>query len=232
MKPDQEKESNQPNSIHEEKGKNVKYSSLKSYNFKTVKRENLDKKIIRKFRRYLSLRLNDIKDIYKLSQVFIKFSSNNLFPPFTYNTKVFKSINTSFLIWFFECKDISNYYNEYINLNLSSMIQFLSNAFKIEDDQELNLLENYLKNMAFIYSNFDKITQSKSMEPLVNREILNHKEENKFYEERMSIERNFMYLSVETFPGMRDSSNMQNYTKEKNKLISKMFDDYEINMDN
>lgn len=231
LKPSQEKIQKKTNSIIEEKAKNVKYSSLKSYNFKTVKRENLDKKIIRKFRRYLSLRLSDIPNSDKLSQIFIKFSSNELFPPFTYENKIFKSFNTSYLIWIFENKDISTYYNEYIELNLDNMIQFLSNTFKIEDSQELFLLENYLKNMVYIYSNFEKIIQSKIEEPIKNLEILELKDEKKYHEARMSIERNFMCLSVENFPGMRDSNKVYDNTSEKNRLISKMFDDYDINID-
>lgn len=141
----------------------IKHSTLKGFHFTSTKRENIDKKVIRKYRKYLS-KLDSLMYFDNRSEKkLIKFKNNLLFPPFEYKNEIFKSFNTSYLKWLFDDDEISIYYKEFFNINCDSIVDFLINTFKISDQKEINLLKKYLQNMPFIYKNYDKIKNAKSI---------------------------------------------------------------------
>lgn len=134
------------------KNKNSKLSAIKNFNFRLLKRENVDKKVIRKFRKYLLLR--NIPNEQMTS--FLKSFVNNLiFPPFCNEEVSFKSFNTAYLIWVFSHEEIIHLFDEYIDLNLEKLVQYLMWAYKIDDEEERELLGKYLKNMSQIFSKFN-----------------------------------------------------------------------------
>ena len=136
------------------KCRSIRISELKVFNFKTDKRENIDKKLIRKFRKYLRSKLKNNTNISKFIKNFI---SESLFPPFSFEGNVFKSFNASYMIWIFCNKDILDYYEEYININLANLTQFLIEPLRIIDLNDKYLIFNYAKNAGKIYSQFEKI---------------------------------------------------------------------------
>lgn len=136
------------------KCRSIRISELKLFNFKTVKRENLDKKLVRKFRKYLKTKLKNDTSVSKFIRNFI---SKSLFPPFSFEGNIFKSFNASYMIWIFCNKDILDYYEEYINTNLTSLTQFLIETLRIIDFNDKYLVFNYAKNAGKIYSQYERI---------------------------------------------------------------------------
>ena len=139
------------------KVKNTKLSVLKKFNFKFVKRENIDKKIIRKFRKYLEEKPRNNYEIPINNYSFIdSFQQNKLFPPMTTEDGiVFKSFNTSYMIWLFTQNNTLYYYNEFIQNNLLDSVKLIVNTFKVTDKTEIGLIRNYLLLMGKVYSNFE-----------------------------------------------------------------------------
>ena len=98
---------------------------LRDFNLKFLKKENIDKKIFRKFRNYIKEQYynktnNEIKTLFSYNRIFWKdFVKNNLLPPMKYldlntNTFVeFKSFNTNYFIWLFNqngTKDLFDFF--------------------------------------------------------------------------------------------------------------------------
>lgn len=213
-----------------DKNKNVKLNRLKPYVFKKFKRENIDKKTLRKYRRYLLIRIKQL-DPKSLTKIMTDFLNNSLFPPFTIDDISFKSFNTSYLIWIFSHADLAEFYEEYIEMNLERMVNFLAETFKVKDECEIETLTNYLKNMAKIYSEFHQNSHCD-----LNNEGTEAYYEKRHDENEKSLEQQFMRLSVENNFGHEDngltkSNNLRMSTKQKEELISRMFDEYMVDLD-
>lgn len=235
-----------------QKQKNIKLNALKNISFKFLKRENIDKKTLRKFKRYLSLRIKQIDPNY-LTKFVLDFCGNLLFPPFSFGDQTFKSFNTSYLIWLFSHQEMVGFYEEYIDLNLSKMVDFLASTFKVTDPNEIGLLSGYLKSMAQIYSNLTsegKVINPGSINltnmslPCISSDLnvkmkdINDIKRGSKDEEKgvcdMSLEKSFMRLSVENFPNKEEESKsplIGMNKKEKEEPISNMFDQYAVDMD-
>lgn len=171
--------------------KNVKLNTIKPFAFKHLKKENIDKKILRKFRKYVALRLKQI-DLKFVSRFVVDFSSSLMFPPFTYENKTFKSFNSSYLLWLFSNFELADFYEEYIDLSLGKLIEFLINTFKIVDKCEIENLEKYLKVMAHIYSN--SIVKGHTIVPQLDiNEVAKRNTSTS-----LGLESDFMRLSVDT----------------------------------
>lgn len=141
----------------------VKLDSLKSLHFKILKRENVDKKILRFFKKDVAKKLKYKYDI-KISTFFKNFLEGFYFPPFIYDKKKFQSFNTSYIIWLFSHQEIHLYWEEYINTNLTNLIDNIVNAYNIEDKYEISVLESYLTNYHLIYSSKYLSTSSDDLE--------------------------------------------------------------------
>ena len=137
----------------------IKKSKIKEYQFRTCKRENIDKKILRKFNKYLKqqnkskLNLNII-DYINDSEFFQDFIKHNLMPPFEYDTEnvKFKSFNTNYLLWFFGHKHSLELYNIFIENNYDEILEIITKKCKFNKNfDELNLLKSYLYKMPQIF---------------------------------------------------------------------------------
>lgn len=203
----------------ETKQKNVKLISLKNVSFKTIKRENIDKKNIRKFKRYVALRM---KQNSCQTEFLHRFSTNLLFPPFTFEDCTFKSFNTSYIVWLFSHKELVNLYEEYIDISLDKMMEFLSSTLDMKDPGELEILKIYLKNMATIFSNLSTDNSS----------IFNKKSssKDKSSSESLSIENHFMRLSVDNHNTVPISL-PECSEKDKENFILELFDNYVVDAD-
>lgn len=129
----------------------IKLDSLKNLNFKFIKRENIDKKIIRRFKKTLSKSLRFRSD-YKKSAFLKDFLDGYYFPPFIHNELKFKSFNTSYLIWLFSHAEIEDFFEDFISNNLENITKELTDAFRVNDTEEIFTLQTYLISMSKLYS--------------------------------------------------------------------------------
>lgn len=132
------------------KVKNVKLTIFQGIKFKTIKRENIDKKIIRKYRKYIFNKLKH-SEIEKESLLF-KFCNGIAIPPFSYEGVSFKSMNTSYLIWLLSHETITCYYEEFIKVNYTKLLNLFLQRFNIKDNEEIEFLKSYLTNFTRAYT--------------------------------------------------------------------------------
>lgn len=146
---------------------------LKEYNFKFTKRENIDKKILRKLRKFLKIKYKkqyiNLNNNETIDNVFWnRFSMENLLPPMKYSSKEeqveYKSFNTNFMIWLMSHRGSVELYNMYLSENFEEMINMLILKFNLKNSDELNELKVYIKNMACLFdlSNYENIDHLRS----------------------------------------------------------------------
>ena len=140
---------------------------LKTLNTKFIKKENIDKKIFRKFRKYCKKYYNENKNlpIFQKNQIFWKrFNSENLLPPLrikSYNDKVleFKSFNAQYLIWLFSQEGISELFKIFIKNEGENIINGLITEYNLTQSKDINIVENlrnYLNKIPEIYNSPEK----------------------------------------------------------------------------
>lgn len=120
--------------------------------FKILKRENIDKKIIRKYRKFLSelskKKLIDIND-----SLIYNFCKGYIIPPFKNKEVEFKSMNTSYLVWLVTQQRLFDHYEEFVKENLKKISSSIIQNFSINDKEEIEYLKNYIKSFTRIYEN-------------------------------------------------------------------------------
>jgi hypothetical protein len=134
---------------------------LKDFNPKFLKKENIDKKILRKFRNYVKVMYKEDKDYFENydKNFWINFISTNLLPPMKYRDEnriliEFKSFNTQYLLWLFSKSGTVELYKEF---SLKSGEELLQSFLEIYDlhKQEFEVIEKlkyYIYYMHDIYS--------------------------------------------------------------------------------
>ena len=126
--------------------------SLQTIAFKSVKRENVDKKLFTLFKKYA-------KSHYSKNKVFLTSKSNilyefiigNLTPPCKYNEIQYKSINASFLLFFFNSEEVCEVYKDFIKYELDFVLNLLKTNFNMKDFLEIHELRKYLENLYMYY---------------------------------------------------------------------------------
>ena len=140
---------------------------LKNFNTKFIKKENIDKKIFRKFRKYFKKYYIENKNlsIFQKNQIFWKkFNSENLLPPLkikSYNDKEleFKSFNAQYLIWLFSQEGVSELFRIFINNEGENIINSFITECNLTQTKDVNIvdkLRNYLNKIPEIYNSPDK----------------------------------------------------------------------------
>lgn len=140
---------------------------LKNFNTKFIKKENIDKKIFRKFRKYFKKYFNENKNlsIFQKNQIFWKkFNSENLLPPLkikSYNDKEleFKSFNAQYLIWLFSQEGVSELFRIFINNEGENIINSFITEYNLTQAKDVNIvdkLRNYLNKIPEVYNSPDK----------------------------------------------------------------------------
>lgn len=130
--------------------KNVKLSSIKSFRFRQMKRENIDKKVIKMFIRELQ---NQRKDSIYIASALNHINEIGL-PPTNHKGIHYKSFNTSFMLLIFSVKGLKEIYDNFIESNLEHVVNVISDTYNVSDKEELNLLSKYLKNVGRIFSHY------------------------------------------------------------------------------
>ena len=133
---------------------------LNSFKPKYIKRETIDKKIIRSFKNYVVKEYKSnhliINDKTMDQNFFINFVNGNLLPPLDFhdiNTGEyikFNSFNCSFLLWFFSKKGVKEIYNQFINEKGKEFTENLSQYYEISTEEK-NQLNSYIMNFPNIF---------------------------------------------------------------------------------
>jgi len=149
---------------------------LRYFNPQYTKRENIDKKIIREFKGFISNIIPDINnflvnyqndiDYTEIFNFWNGFTNDQLTPPmqFTDNlTKesfIFKSFNTNYLNWIFSRKGADELYEEFLNQSADNISKLLVEKYELEGDKESNdeilQLDFYIRNMINIYKSTEQ----------------------------------------------------------------------------
>ena len=133
---------------------------LNSFKPKYIKRETIDKKIIRNFKNYVvkenkekRLEINEKTMDYHF---FVNLINGNLLPPLNFhdiNTDEyikFNSFNCCFLLWFFSKKGVKEIYNQFINEKGKEFINDISEYYEISNEEK-NQLDTYIMNFPNIF---------------------------------------------------------------------------------
>lgn len=121
---------------------------LKNVNFNFTKRENIDKTIMRKFRKfvYYGIKSNFLRN--NIDPFWKEFTSQKYLPPFRTEHIEFKSFSTSYMIWVFSHPDGIELYDLFINAKLDEIIHDFSRKYEIIQISELR---DYLTNANRIF---------------------------------------------------------------------------------
>ena len=136
---------------------------LKTFNPKFLKKENIDKKIFRRFRKF-------VKEIYKKNKNLPMFKENplfwkkfyfkNLLPPvkikLNHNGQLIehKSFNTQYLIWLFKQEGTSELFEIFSKNETENVINNFIMEYDINKSKEPDIIEKlrlYIKNIPEIY---------------------------------------------------------------------------------
>jgi hypothetical protein len=159
-----------------------------------LKRENVDKKILRKFKKYLKAKSkekedNEIKNYIKNNDFWSEYIKQNLMPPFKYEKEKekvsFKSFNTQYLCWFFEHKYSLELYNFFIKEKYDNLIHEIKEANNLKENcDDFSLIKNYINTMPLIYGkeNQNRSTDCSSNPKPIDDEINEVDEKNKINE--------------------------------------------------
>ena len=198
---------------------------IKEYKFRKLKRENVDKKILRKFKKFLKKCLkekseNEVKNYINNNGFWPDYISMNLMPPFAYEKEniSFKSFNTQYLCWFFDHKFSLELFNIFINIKYDDLLNTIKDDYKLkENSDDYNLLKVYMNSMPMIYGT--EIARSTAFSSKIEEsegETVKNNNEQMGIEEENSIENN----------------NNNNYNKSINGENNDMIIESEINKDN
>jgi hypothetical protein len=170
----------------------MRKKKLKEYKFMQLKRENVDKKILRKFKKYLKAKSkdkkdNEIKNYIKNNEFWSEYIKQNLMPPFNYEKEkvTFKSFNTQYLCWFFEHKYSLELFNFFIKENYDNLIHEIKEANNLKENcDDFSLIKNYVNTMPLIYGkeNQNRSTDCSSNPKPIDDEINEVDEKNKINE--------------------------------------------------
>ena len=148
---------------------------LNSFKPKYIKRETIDKKIIRLFKNYIIKEYKGGR--FKIDKkivdqhFFINLVNGNVLPPFEFHEVgteeyiKFNSFNCGYLLWFFSKKGVKDLYNNFISEKGKEFINDMSQYYELGTEEEKYQLENYIMNMPNIFdiSLVNNITQGEAV---------------------------------------------------------------------
>ena len=165
---------------------------LKTFNPKFLKKENIDKKIFRRFRKFVRVLYKKNKNfqIFAKNPVFWKkFYMKNLLPPvkiiLNQNGQLIehKSFNTQYLIWLFKQKGTTELFEMFTKNESENVINNFVEEYDLYKSEEKNIIEKlkeYMKYIPEIYTLQDdnnKIVLEESKENFVTNFMMNKDEE-------------------------------------------------------
>lgn len=133
---------------------------LKNFNPKFLKKENIDKKIFRKFRNYVKDKFEKNANMfYDYDYSFWKkFCDENLLPPMKHNYIEFKSFNTKYFLWLFSQVGTYSLFNMFLEVKGDIVLKSFINEYNLEHSEEDNIidkLKNYIFQIPKIYTGYN-----------------------------------------------------------------------------
>jgi len=135
---------------------------IRDFKVKLTKRENIDKKkLLRTFRKFLKEKLRrgalNLETMNVNIGFWKDFINENILPPFKYYDQEcgkifeFKSFNTNYIVWLLSHKGSVDLYEIFIREFASKMMKIFKENYKLEDGEELEQLDFYIKNLTNIF---------------------------------------------------------------------------------
>ena len=166
---------------------------LKSFNPKFLKKENIDKKIFRRFRKFVKAYYKEKKNspiFSKNVHFWKKFYVKNLLPPVkitSNNGEIIehKSFNTQYLIWLFNQEGTSELFQLFIQKESENIINNFINEYKLSQSSEDGIIEKlkqYINYIPEIYDSYNNNQKKIILEE--NKEIFDANELNEFSEKK------------------------------------------------
>ena len=183
---------------------------LKTFNPKFLKKENIDKKIFRRFRKFVKAYYKENKNspIFSKNVLFWKkFYMKNLLPPvkiISNNGEVIehKSFNTQYLIWLFNQEGTTELFQLFIEKESENVINNFINEYnlsKCNEDGIIEKLKQYINYIPEIYDSYNN----------------NHK--------KIILEENKEIFDVNEFNDKRENNNTNLESFESEELTSNPF---------
>ena len=178
--------------IKENKKKRLRdiHPFLKTFNPKFLKKENINKKILRKFRKFFKSYYKNNKNspiISKNELFWKKFFINNLLPPVKIEENEgeiieHKSFNTKYLLWLFNQEGANELFKLFIEKEKENIINNFISEYNLHKSNEPNIIEKISKYIDYIPEIYD------------NEKIIKLKEEN----DDEILDKNELHISIFT----------------------------------
>ena len=200
---------------------------LNSFKPKYIKRETIDKKIIRTFKNYVVKEYKEhrleLNNLTMDQDFFINFVNGNLLPPIDFYDATtgeyikFSSFNCSYLLWLFSKKGVKEIYGNFINEKGKDFINNLSDYYEI-NPEEKSQLNNYIFNFPFIFdiSLVNNITQGTKITHLY-RTVDKNKTQNENRRKKKEEERNLdlKRIKSDSIDGGRERSRSRDFDEDE-----------------
>ena len=166
---------------------------LKTFNPKFLKKENIDKKIFRKFRKFFKTFYKNNKNSPILSKNILfwkNFYAKNLLPPVKIEEKNgklidYKSFNTKYLLWLFNQEGTTELFNLFIIKERENIINNFISEYDLYESKEPDIIEKlrqYINYIPEIYDNRKKLYLEENNEIIDKEEFLKKKAKNNILE--------------------------------------------------
>ena len=139
-----------------------------------IRRVNLYKKIVRKFRKYLKKNIKEITDSFWSS-----FCRENYLPPFKKEEIEFKSFSQLYLNWLFSHKGGIELYNQFIRHSGDEELNKIYSNYNIKNAEDKITIKNFFINFAEFFANLKLNENMNNLALLNNLENINNTIDNK-----------------------------------------------------
>ena len=113
-----------------------------------IRRVNLCKKIVRKFKKYLKKNIKEINHSFWTS-----FCRENYLPPFKKEEVEFKSFSQIYLNWLFSHQGGIELYNQFIRKNGEEELNKIYSNYGVKDSEDKITIKNFFINFATFFAN-------------------------------------------------------------------------------
>ena len=162
---------------------------LKTFNPKFLKKENIDKKIFRRFRKFVKAfyKENKSSPIFSKNVIFWKkFYVKNLLPPvkiISNNGEIIehKSFNTQYLIWLFNQEGTTELFQLFIQKESENVLNNFINEYNLSKSSEDGIIEKLKQYINYIPEIYDSYNNNNHYNKIIleeNKEIIDSNEDN------------------------------------------------------
>ena len=163
---------------------------LKTFNPKFLKKENIDKKIFRRFRKFIKILYKENKNspIFSKNEFFWKkFNVKNLLPPVkivSNNNEIIehKSFNTQYLLWLFNQEGTTELFKLFLKTEEEKIINNFVTEYNLNQSKEPNIIKKLKEYINYIPEIYDishkKEIYNENNELLDTNEISGKKDDN------------------------------------------------------